>query len=56
MNMLPRGGREAASRFFKADKVLWQVDEAKRAGYEERAAHSTADGGSTEKEEPAARG
>jgi len=43
MNMLPRAGREAASRFFKADKVLSQVDERKRAGYEERAAHSTAD-------------
>jgi len=43
MNLLPRVGREAASRFFKADKVLSQVDERKRAGYEERAAHSTAD-------------
>ncbi|MBA2522638.1 MAG: SDR family oxidoreductase [Solirubrobacterales bacterium] len=43
MNLLPRSGREAFSRFFKADKVLSQADGRKRAAYEDRAAHSTAD-------------
>ena len=51
LNLVPRRGREAIARFMKADKVLAEVDEAKRAAYEERAAHSTADS-----EEPAAKG
>jgi len=43
MNLLPRGGREAMARAFKADKVLAEPDKAKRAAYEDRAAHSTAE-------------
>jgi NADP-dependent 3-hydroxy acid dehydrogenase YdfG len=50
LNLVPRSGREAIARFMKADKVLAEVDEAKRASYEERAAHSTAE----VQEEPAA--
>ena len=40
MTLLPRGGREAISRALKADKVLAETDDAARAAYEERAAHS----------------
>jgi NADP-dependent 3-hydroxy acid dehydrogenase YdfG len=40
MNVLPRRGREAVSRALKADQVLAQVDEGKRAAYELRASHS----------------
>ena len=40
MNVLPRGGREAVSRALKADKVLAQVDDKARAGYELRASKS----------------
>ena len=43
MSLLPRGGREAFSRFFKADRVLSQADGRKRVAYEDRAAHSKAD-------------
>jgi hypothetical protein len=43
LNLVPRGGREAIARFMKADKVLAEVDENKRAAYEERAAHSKAE-------------
>ena len=43
LNLVPRSGREAIAKFMKADKVLAEVDEAKRAGYEERAAHSSAE-------------
>lgn len=43
MNLMPRGGREAVARLLKADKVLAEPDKAKRAAYEDRAAHSTAD-------------
>jgi NADP-dependent 3-hydroxy acid dehydrogenase YdfG len=40
MNLLPRGGREGLSRALKADQVLMQIDEGKRAAYELRASHS----------------
>ena len=40
MNLLPRGGRESLSRALKADKVLIELDEGKRAAYELRASHS----------------
>jgi short-subunit dehydrogenase len=40
MNLLPRGGREALSHALKADQVLAQVDEGRRAAYELRASHS----------------
>src|SRR4051794_5157309 len=40
MNVLPRGGREAIARALKADQVLAQIDEGKRAAYELRASHS----------------
>jgi NADP-dependent 3-hydroxy acid dehydrogenase YdfG len=43
LNLVPRSGREAIARFMKADKVLAEVDESKRAAYEERAAHSKAE-------------
>ena len=50
LNMVPRSGREAIAKFMKADKVLAEVDEAKRASYEERAAHSSTE---THEEQPA---
>ncbi|HET6508940.1 MAG TPA: SDR family oxidoreductase [Baekduia sp.] len=40
MNLLPRGGREGLSRALKADQVLMQIDEGKRAAYELRASQS----------------
>lgn len=40
INLLPRRGREAVARLLKADDVLSAPDRAKRAGYEDRAAHS----------------
>ena len=40
MQLLPRGGREAVARALKADKVLTEVDQQRRAAYEDRAAHS----------------
>jgi NADP-dependent 3-hydroxy acid dehydrogenase YdfG len=40
MSLLPRRGREAVARALKADKVLDQRDDAARAAYELRAAHS----------------
>ena len=40
INVLPRGGREAIARALKADKVLAEADDAARAAYEDRAAHS----------------
>jgi NADP-dependent 3-hydroxy acid dehydrogenase YdfG len=40
MQLLPRGGREAIGRALKADKVLAETDQQKRAAYEDRAAHS----------------
>jgi NADP-dependent 3-hydroxy acid dehydrogenase YdfG len=43
LNLVPRSGREAIAKFMKADKVLAEVDENKRAAYEERAAHSKAE-------------
>jgi NADP-dependent 3-hydroxy acid dehydrogenase YdfG len=56
LNLVPRSGREAIARIMKADKVLAEVDEQKRAAYEERAAHSTAsDSGAEGAEEPAAK-
>jgi NADP-dependent 3-hydroxy acid dehydrogenase YdfG len=40
MNLLPRGGREGLSRALKADQVLMQIDQGKRAAYELRASQS----------------
>jgi hypothetical protein len=40
MSVLPRRGREAVAKALKADRVLAEVDEARRAAYEDRAAHS----------------
>jgi NADP-dependent 3-hydroxy acid dehydrogenase YdfG len=40
--LLPRRASDALGRLFKADKVLAEADRAVRAGYEDRAAHSTA--------------
>src|ERR1044071_6920798 len=40
MNLLPRSGREGLSRALKADQVLMQIDEGKRAAYELRASKS----------------
>lgn len=40
MNLLPRNGREGLSRALKADQVLMQIDEGKRAAYELRASKS----------------
>jgi short-subunit dehydrogenase len=55
LNLVPRRGREAIAHFMKADKVLAEVDEAKRAAYEDRAAHSTAEEHGSAAEEPAAK-
>ncbi len=38
--VLPRRGREAIARAFKADRVIWDADMSARKGYELRAAHS----------------
>ncbi len=43
LNLVPRSGREAIAKFMKADKVLAEVDEQKRAAYEDRAAHSVSE-------------
>jgi NADP-dependent 3-hydroxy acid dehydrogenase YdfG len=40
LGVLPRSGREAFARALKADRVLADVDESARAGYELRAARS----------------
>lgn len=40
MNLLPRNGREGLSRALKADQVLMQIDQGKRAAYELRASQS----------------
>ena len=40
MYVLPRRAREAIARFLKADRILVDVDEARRAAYEDRAARS----------------
>jgi NADP-dependent 3-hydroxy acid dehydrogenase YdfG len=55
LNLVPRRGREAIAHFMKADKVLAEVDSAKRAAYEERAAHSTAEEHDSTTEQPAAK-
>ena len=39
-SVLPRRAREAVARFLKADRILVEVDAARRAAYEDRAAHS----------------
>ena len=56
MNLVPRRGREAIGRLLNADKVLAQPDTAKRAAYEDRAAHSSADTAETETESAATGG
>ena len=38
MGFVPRRGREAIARGFKADKILAEPNQAERAAYEERAA------------------
>ena len=40
VSMLPRSGREAVSRWLKADRILVERDAAERRAYEDRAAHS----------------
>jgi NAD(P)-dependent dehydrogenase (short-subunit alcohol dehydrogenase family) len=40
MSLLPRPAREAVARFLKADQILVQVDDARRAAYEKRASRS----------------
>jgi hypothetical protein len=40
MALLPRPAREAVARFLKADQILVQVDDARRAAYEDRAKQS----------------
>ncbi len=40
VTVLPRGGREAVGRALKADRVLLEIDQSRRRGYEVRAAHS----------------
>ena len=40
LQLLPRASREWVARMLKADKVLAEADQATRAAYEERAAHS----------------
>ncbi len=40
MMLLPRRGREAVAKALRADRVLAEVDDAKRASYEDRAARS----------------
>jgi NAD(P)-dependent dehydrogenase (short-subunit alcohol dehydrogenase family) len=40
VSVLPRSGREAISRWLKADRILVDRDAAQRAAYEDRAAHS----------------
>jgi hypothetical protein len=40
MMLLPRRGREAVAKALRADRVLAEVDDAKRKAYEDRAARS----------------
>jgi NAD(P)-dependent dehydrogenase (short-subunit alcohol dehydrogenase family) len=40
MTLLPRSGREAVTRWLKADRILVERDNSVRAAYEDRAAHS----------------
>jgi hypothetical protein len=40
VGLLPRTARDAVSRLFKVDRVLVEVDQQARAGYEARAAAS----------------
>ena len=40
MQLMPRNAREAFGRALKSDKILTDIDTARRAGYEDRAAHS----------------
>ena len=42
---LPRGMREGLGRLMKVDKLMTEVDHSARNAYEERAAHSRAEGG-----------
>jgi len=48
MNVVPRRGREAISRFLKADDILATPDKGARAGYEDRAAQSQSEGAAAE--------
>jgi NADP-dependent 3-hydroxy acid dehydrogenase YdfG len=40
MNLMPRSGREAIAKALKADQVLTNIDESRRAAYEERISHA----------------
>jgi NAD(P)-dependent dehydrogenase (short-subunit alcohol dehydrogenase family) len=59
LGVLPRAGREAVARFLKADRILVDVDERRRASYEQRAAEcepgslttATADAGTPAEDE-----
>jgi NAD(P)-dependent dehydrogenase (short-subunit alcohol dehydrogenase family) len=50
MALLPRRGREAIAHWLKADQILVQRDNAQRAAYEDRAAHSEPSQSETEEE------
>lgn len=50
MNVLPRRGREAISRFLKADDILATPDRGRRASYEDRAARSKSEAEAAESE------
>jgi NADP-dependent 3-hydroxy acid dehydrogenase YdfG len=54
MNLLPRRGREAISRFLKADDILATPDRGRRASYEDRAAQSQSKAAEAEAAEQAA--
>jgi short-subunit dehydrogenase len=45
INLMPRSGRERIARLLKADRILAEPDKTRRAAYEDRAAHSTGEGG-----------
>jgi NAD(P)-dependent dehydrogenase (short-subunit alcohol dehydrogenase family) len=44
VSLLPRGAREGLGRLMKVDKLMTEVDHGARSRYEERAAHSRAEG------------
>lgn len=53
MNLMPRKGREGLARLLKADKVLADFDDDRRASYEDRAAHSISEDRADSAEAPA---
>jgi NAD(P)-dependent dehydrogenase (short-subunit alcohol dehydrogenase family) len=53
LGLLPRSWREALGRAMGVDKLMLDVDHGARRAYEERAAHSAGEAGTSESEEPA---